>query len=233
VLVAFGGAGPPHVSDLMTDASIPRGLVPNFPGQFSALGFIMADARVDRHRTVQLNSRFFDRERAAATMSALVKECVADLAAQGHTDVVIARSIEARYLGQNHELDISADVEAFSEAEVARLLAAFHDQHEARFGFRLPDHIEIVNFLVTGVARTGRLSFPEVGGAEEAAKPTSRRPVWFADGWVDTPVYARADLLEGHAIAGPALVEESASVTVLDPGKKLTVDRYGNLLISS
>ena len=160
VLVAFGGAGPPHVSDLMTDASIPRGLVPNFPGQFSALGFIMADARVDRHRTVQLNSRFFDRERAAATMSALVKECIADLAAQGHTDVVIARSVEMRYLGQNHELEIPADVETFSDAEVTRLLAAFHDLHEARFGFRLADHIEIVNFLVTGIAenRPARIS---------------------------------------------------------------------------
>jgi N-methylhydantoinase A len=233
VLVAFGGAGPPHVSDLMTDASIPHGLVPNFPGQFSALGFIMADARVDRHRTVQLNSRFFDRERAVAAMSALVKECVGALAAQGHTDVVIARSIEARYLGQNHELEIPADVETFSEAEVERLLAAFHDQHEARFGFRLPDHIEIVNFLVTGIAKTGQLSFPEIGGASGPAVPTSQRPVWFANGWLDTPVYARADLREGHAIPGPALVEESASVTVLDPGKKLTVDRYGNLLIAS
>ncbi len=233
VLVAFGGAGPPHVSDLMTDASIPRGLVPNFPGQFSALGFIMADARVDRHRTVQLNSRFFDRERAAATMSALVKECIADLAAQGHTDVAIARSIEARYLGQNHELEIAADVEGFSDADVARLLAAFHDQHEARFGFRLPDHIEIVNFLVTGVAKTGRVSFAEIESAREPAASRSRRPVWFADGWVDTPVYARADLLQGHVIRGPAVVEESASVTVLDPSKKITVDRYGNLLIAS
>lgn len=233
VLVAFGGAGPPHVSDLMTDASIPRGLVPNFPGQFSALGFIMADARVDRHRTVQLNSRFFDRERAAATMSALVKECIAELAAQGHTDVAIARSIEARYLGQNHELEIAADVEGFSDAEVARLLAAFHDQHETRFGFRLPDHIEIVNFLVTGVAKTGRVSFAEIESAREPAVSRSRRPVWFADGWVDTPVYARADLLQGHVIRGPAVVEESASVTVLDPSKKITVDRYGNLLIAS
>lgn len=233
VLVAFGGAGPPHVSDLMTDASIPRGLVPNFPGQFSALGFIMADARVDRHRTVQLNSRFFDRERAAATMSALVKECIAELAAQGHTDVVIARSIEARYLGQNHELEIAADVEGFSDADVARLLAAFHDQHEARFGFRLPDHIEIVNFLVTGVAKTGRVSFAEIESAQEPAASRSRRPVWFANGWVDTPVYARADLLQGHVISGPAVVEESASVTVLDPSKKITVDRYGNLLIAS
>jgi len=233
VLVAFGGAGPPHISDLMTDASIPRGLVPNFPGQFSALGFIMADARVDRHRTVQLNSRFFDRARAAATMSALVKECVADLAAQGHTDVVIARSVEMRYLGQNHELEIPADVEAFTEEEVARLLAAFHELHDARFGFRLSDHIEIVNFLVTGIAKTGQLGFPEIGSAKAAATPVSRRPVWFASGWVETPVYARVDLLQGHAVSGPALIEESASVTVLDPGKKITVDRYGNLLISS
>ena len=233
VLVAFGGAGPPHISDLMTDASIPRGLVPNFPGQFSALGFIMADARVDRHRTVQLNSRFFDRARAAATMSALVKECVADLAAQGHTDVVIARSVEMRYLGQNHELEIPADVESFTEEEVARLLAAFHELHEARFGFRLSDHIEIVNFLVTGIAKTGQLGFPEIGSAKAAATPVSRRPVWFASGWVETPVYARVDLLQGHAVSGPALIEESASVTVLDPGKKITVDRYGNLLISS
>jgi N-methylhydantoinase A len=232
VLVAFGGAGPPHISDLMTDASIPRGLVPNFPGQFSALGFIMADARVDRHRTVQLNSRFFDRARAAATMSALVKECVADLAAQGHTDVVIARSVEMRYLGQNHELEIPADVEAFTEEEVARLLAAFHELHEARFGFRLSDHIEIVNFLVTGIAKTGQLGFPEIGSAKAAATPVSRRPVWFASDWVETPVYARVDLLQGHAVSGPALIEESASVTVLDPGKKITVDRYGNLLIS-
>jgi N-methylhydantoinase A len=233
VLVAFGGAGPPHVSDLMTDASIPRGLVPNFPGQFSALGFIMADARVDRHRTVQLNSRFFDRERAAATMSALVNECATDLAAQGHTDIVIARSVEMRYLGQNHELEIPTNVEAFTEEEVKRLLDAFHELHEARFGFRLADHIEIVNFLVTGVAKTGQLGFPEIAGAEAEAKPLTRRPVWFADGWIDTPVYARAELLHGHTVSGPALIEESASVTVLDPGKTMTVDRHGNLLLSS
>ena len=233
VLVAFGGAGPPHISDLMTDASIPRGLVPNFPGQFSALGFIMADARVDRHRTVQLNSRFFDRERAAATMSALVNECAADLAAQGHTDIVIARSVEMRYLGQNHELEIPTNVEAFAEDEVKRLLDAFHELHEARFGFRLADHTEIVNFLVTGIAKTGQLGFPEISSAKAPAKPVTHRPVWFDEGWIDTPVYARADLLNGHSVSGPALIEESASVTVLDPGKAMTVDRHGNLLLSS
>ena len=233
VLVAFGGAGPPHVSDLMTEASIPKGLVPNFPGQFSAFGFTMADARVDRYRTVQLNSRFFDRGRARSAMAALVAECRAELAAQGHEEAAITRSVEMRYLGQNYELEIGIEIDAFSEAEVAGLFDAFHAQHEARFGFRLDDHMEIINFLVTGVAHTGGLSFPEIGEAAGPAVPVSRRPVWFGEGWVETPVYERDDLRSGHSIAGPALVEENASVTVLDLGKTLSVDRYGNLHIAT
>lgn len=233
VLVAFGGAGPPHVSDLMSEASIPKGLVPNFPGQFSAFGFTMADARVDRYRTVQLNSRDFDRDRAANAMAALVAECRADLAAQGHADVTIGKSVEMRYLGQNYELEIPVEAERFTDAEIAALFETFHAQHDARFGFRLGDHMEIVNFLVTGTARTGALDHPVIATASGPATPRTRRPVWFATGWVDTPVYARDDLRAGHRIQGPALVEENASVTVLDPAKSLEVDRYGNLLIQA
>jgi N-methylhydantoinase A len=233
VLVAFGGAGPPHISDLMTEASIPKGLVPNFPGQFSAFGFTMADARVDRYRTVQLNSRFFERDRAASVMAALVEECRAELAAQDHHDVTITRSVEMRYLGQNYELEIPVDAEAFTDAEIAAMLETFHNQHEARFGFRLADHMEIVNFLVTGTARTGQLQFPLLAEATGPAEPVSHRPVWFGDGWIEAPVYTRESLRAGHAIQGPALVEENASVTVLDPDKTLTVDRYGNLMIAA
>jgi N-methylhydantoinase A len=231
VLVAFGGAGPLHISDLMSEASIPNGLVPNFPGQFSAFGFTMADARVDRYRTVQLNSRFFDRARAAAVMTVLVAECKAELAAQGHHDVAISRSVEMRYLGQNYELEIPIETDTFTDGDVATILDTFHGQHEARFGFRLADHMEIVNFLVTGTARTGQLQFPLIAEAKGPAEPVSHRPVWFDDGWIETPVYARNDLKAGHAVTGPALIEENASVTVLAPGKSLTVDRYGNLLI--
>lgn len=232
-LVAFGGAGPLHVCDLMTEAAIPRGLVPNFPGQFSAFGFTMADARVDRYRTVQLNSRFFDRERAASAMTALVAECRAELARQGYHDVAISRSVEMRYLGQNYELEIPVEAEAFTDEEIGTLLETFHSQHEARFGFRLSDHMEIVNFLVTGTVRTGTLSVPEIASADGPAELRARRPVWFDGGWQDTSVFARDDLRAGQVIAGPALVEENASVTVLDPGKSLSVDRFGNLIIAA
>ncbi len=233
VLVAFGGAGPPHACDLMSEAAIPQGLIPNFPGQFSAFGFTMADARVDRHRTVQLNSRFFDQARAASAMAALISECRADLAAQGHQDVTISRSVEMRYLGQNYELEIPITIDTFSDAEVAGLLDAFNAQHEARFGFQLPDHTEIVNFIVTGVARTGDVELPVIADATEPARAASVRDVWFDAGWAATPVFIRDDLRNGHTIHGPALVEENASVTVLLPGMTLAVDRHGQLLISA
>ena len=61
--VAEGGAGPLFAAQIALEVGTPWVLVPNFPGQFSAFGFTMANARVDRYRTVQLNSRFFDAER--------------------------------------------------------------------------------------------------------------------------------------------------------------------------
>ena len=92
--------------------------------------------------------------------------------------------------------------------------------------------MEIVNFLVTGTANTGELAFPEITKAERPAAG-SKHPVWFDQGCVDTPLYDRDGLRAGQTIAGPALVEENASVTVFGPGKSLSVDRLGNLLITT
>ena len=55
----------------------------------------------------------------------------------------------------------------------------------------------------------------------------------FAGGWQDTPIFRREDLRQGHRIDGPAVVEEAASVTVLNPGQTLSVDAYGNLLLGT
>ena len=86
VLVAFGGAGPLHASDLMPEACIPNGMVPNFPGQFSAFGFTwpmrgwIGTARCSSTRASST------RARAAGAMAELVREWRAELAAQGHDE---------------------------------------------------------------------------------------------------------------------------------------------------
>jgi N-methylhydantoinase A len=232
-LMSFGGAGPLHACDLIDEMGIPRAIIPNHPGQFSAYGFILTDARVDRHRTLQLTSQRFDRERATEVLKILVGEGVDDLKAQGYTaNVQIFRSLEMRYLGQNYELELPIAFDAFTPATTAALWQQFHAAHHARFGFDIPGEvIEIVNFSATVVSVTPKPVFREIDKAEGDPVPAEIRPVVYVDGLCETPVFRRDALRAGHRIAGPAIIEEAASVTVLNPGHRLAVDRFGNLAI--
>ena len=232
-LLAIGGAGPVHVCDLMHEAGIPKGLVPVHPGQFSAYGFIITDARVDRHRTVQLSSLNFEPERASLLLQELVDTSLGELTAQGYSEnLSITRSMEMRYLGQNYELELPLSFEAFTADNIVRVWQDFHDLHQARFGFCVPNSIiEVVNFMVTAVALSDKPALPRLAQAQAAAEPSASRTVLFDGQTISTPVYQRPALLAGHCISGPALIEEAASVTVLRPDMCLTVDRMGNLLI--
>ncbi len=233
-LLGFGGAGPLHIADLMNDASIPSGIVPNYPGQFSAFGFILTDARVDTQRTVQMTSKRFDQERATEVMQSLIDTGIGDLKGQGYgKNVEIHRSLEMRYLGQNYELEIPISFDSFTDETTPQLWQAFHDMHEARFGFNIPrEVIEVITVKATTVSLTEKPELATIGdSAGAAAEAVARREVTFEGGRHDTPIYDRADLRAGHRIAGPAIVEEAASVTVLRPDQNLRVDAYGNLLI--
>ncbi len=234
-LLAFGGAGPLHVADLMVEATIPNGMVPNYPGQFSAYGFLMTNARVDRHRTVQMSSLDFHPGRATDAMHELVQTAVADLARQGYRErVEVTRSMEMRYLGQNYELELPIDFDVFDDTTTAAVWQAFHDLHAARFGFNVPNSIiEVVNFMVTAISATEKPALPRLSDATEPAVPTGQRLVRYEDGAHESPVYQRDRLLAGHVIEGPALVEEAASVTVIRPGQRITVDAFGNMAIGT
>ena len=233
-LLAFGGAGPLHVNDLMIDAGIPSGIVPNYPGQFSAFGFIMTDARVDVQRTVQMTSKSFDNSRASEILNELVTSGISELKAQGYTKNIEAhRSVEARYLGQNYELEVDINFDVFDEKTTEDMYQAFHNLHKARFGFNIPgESIDIITIKSTVVSLTEK---PELALIEESdgksVKELSTRAVIFEDGTHDTPIYGRSNLKSGDKITGPAIIEEAASVTVVRPNEKVKVDQYGNLLI--
>jgi N-methylhydantoinase A len=234
-LLAFGGAGPLHAGELIVEMGIPAAIVPNHPGQFSAYGFILADARVDRQRTTQLTSKRFSAATANQVLGELVGECLAELEQQGYTENLhITRALEMRYLGQNYELELGVAFEAFTEETIPQLWQAFHEAHEARFGFAIPGEIiEIVNYLATAVSVTPKPEPRQIAKAGGGApRETARRSVGFEGGRHEVPIFRREDLLAGHRIEGPALVEEPASVTVLCPGQRLSVDAWGHLLIA-
>ncbi|MGH7210281.1 MAG: hypothetical protein ACREF1_02315, partial [Acetobacteraceae bacterium] len=107
-----------------------------------------------------------------------------------------------------------------------------HAAHKARFGFDIPGEvIEIVNFSATVVSVTPKPVLRELAPAAADPKPVETRSVHYVDGRKSVPVFRRDTLRAGHRIAGPAIIEETASVTVLNPGHQLAVDRFGNLAI--
>jgi N-methylhydantoinase A len=214
---------------------IPRAIIPNHPGQFSAYGFIMTDARVDRHRTTQLTSNRFDGPRAREAMGQLVEEAVAELADQGYTaDIAVRRALEMRYLGQNYELELPIEGDVFDDARIDRLWQTFHEAHKTRFGFNIPGEIiEIVNCTATAVSRATKPEAERLAPAEGPARPHATRAVQFPHAAHDTPIFRRDELRAGHLIDGPAVVEEAASATIVNPGQRLAVDDYGHLLLET
>jgi N-methylhydantoinase A len=218
---------------MLREMGIPRGIVPVHPAQFSAYGFIMTNARVDRQRTTQFISTKFDAARANSIMKDLVSESLAELSSQGYEKgIEVYRALEMRYLGQNYELELPLTVDKFTNAGIEKIWDSFHKTHKERFGFSTPGEIiEIVNFVVTAVARTAKPALTKLKSTTAKPKPRSKRKVWFIGGPQMVPVYNRADLLAGQTIKGPALIEESASVTVLEPSYRLRVHPQGHMLI--
>lgn len=228
-LLAFGGAGPLHATDLMVDGNLKDCIIPNNPGQFSAFGFIMTDARVDRHRTVFFVSDSMKVPALKTVVDALMEGARSELVREAYSDYELSCAVEMRYRGQNYELDVPVDPAALTEEAIGSLWESFHALHRKRFGFHNPgERMEIVTVKVTGTGRNETPVLPELPQSEGPPGTRGRRQVYFTE-WLDTAVYDRADLRRDHRIEGPAVIEERASVTVVGPGQTAIVDRIGNI----
>jgi len=238
-LVAYGGAGPLHAVQVARELGIRKVIVPGAPGVFSAFGILFSDLRYDFVRTwfTRLDDASFDE----------VERIYGELENEGRTaisstsvtplEVSVKRAADMRYVGQEHAVTVDLPLEVFAQRDREAIKRHFDAMHERRYGTCAPDErAEIVSLrtAVTGVMKKPPQETIAAGGpAPGAAAFTGERPVYFGEhgGFLATRTYARAALLAGNRIEGPALVEEHASTTVLMPGDALEVDRFGNLVI--
>jgi N-methylhydantoinase A len=143
------------------------------------------------------------------------------------------RQIDMRYVGQSHELPVPVDKGPMSDAEVAEMIRRFHDIHDRANGFSAPgEPVELVNVRLTAVGKLARPRLQRQESAGASPSPKTRRAVYFSGEFVDCPIYDRMALGAGATVAGPAIVEEPDSTTVVHPGNRAEVDRFGNLLLS-
>jgi N-methylhydantoinase A len=207
---------------------------------FSAYGMLFSDLRYDYVRTwfTRLDDAdFSELEGVYAALEEEGRKAIGDTSVRPEA-VTIKRAADMRYVGQEHAVTVDLPLEVFARADRAAIKRHFDAQHEFRYGTCAPEErAEIVSLrtTVTGVMQKPLQEKIAAGGAAPVASAfTGKRPVYVgeAGGFRDTPTYARAALLAGNRITGPALIEEHASTTVLGPGDALEVDEYGNLAIA-
>jgi N-methylhydantoinase A len=232
-LVAFGGNGPLFAAEMARSLEIATVLVPPAPGVWSALGLLEAEMEHHLVRTFLRPLAGLAPGELAAAVAALEGEAAALLAAQGHSDVEIARAADLKYQGQSFELTVPLPP-AGSDDEVTRHLAeAFAREHERTYGHKAEgDPIQVVNLRLT--ARVRSVERPAMRLADAGRGPRAERQAYFgpAHGLLATPVIARAQLGK-RAKPGPLLIDEYDATTLVPPGCRARLDAHGNIVIAT
>lgn len=232
-LVAFGGAGPLHAVDVAQQLGMKKVIVPPHPGLCSALGTLLTDLRVDRARTVMHRSDRLDLKRISVELKSVVREALSELKRDGlKGEAVVAAYLSMRYLGQNFGELIKLSSIEMNRATFDRAMEDFHLRHQELYGYSMRDRvIEVteVRAVASGEETVSAQLLAPTGGV---ARPHAVRTIYFAQaGRIETPIYRREELPEGTRLAGPALIEEMDSTTLLHPGDSAEVREDGSLLI--
>ncbi|WP_209599370.1 hydantoinase/oxoprolinase family protein [Ruegeria sp. HKCCSP351] len=234
-MIAFGGNGPLHATRVARSAGVSRIVIPPNPGVGSAVGFLFAPVSFEivRSRYSLLDSMDMDGMNALFdTMIAEAKEVVAQGAGDAPTETL--RTAFMRYSGQGHEIEITLPDRALTHRDIAQLTAAFEREYRKQFSRPVPGmKIEILNWAVR-VATPGK-AVPVVSETpgQTAFQVTQTRPITCdLDGTVKQAAFvARADMCPGDYVAGPALIHEPQTTTLVSADFSAQMDAIGNLVL--
>ena len=236
-MVAFGGGAPLHAARVAAKLGMARVLVPRGAGVGSAIGFLRAPMAFEVVRSSHGRLREAGLDTLNQRLDAMRAEALAVVApaARGagiHEGALrVERLAELRYEGQGHELRIAVPDAALDGAAVQRMLADFAAAYLRNYGVTIPGaEVEVVTWSVT-VSTAATAVTPATLPPATAPAPIGTRPVWdpttgrtldFAQHW-------RFDLAPGARLAGPALVVEHETTTLVPPGWAAQVDSLGHL----
>ena len=235
-ILAFGGAGPVHACGVADLLESDRVVFPVNASVLSAFGTLVSPVRIDLARSMPRLLESVDTAERDGLLDELRGEGRRVLSAAGVPagDVRFRYGLDARYSGQGNEITVWVGTGETWPASEAGVRSAFESEYRRIYGMTIPDvAIEAVTWRLSAYAEKVQVR-PDTGatGAAGAAEPASRRPVVFARGSdaVDVPVYRRQDLGVGAEFAGPAIVEERETTTVIRPGWHAEVTSDGSLV---
>jgi N-methylhydantoinase A len=231
-LVALGGAGPMHACMVAEDLDLQEVIVPPHPGHVCAYGLLASDLRQDGAQTwIQSWSKDTPAQLIEALQSLQARTLSASAKERWPIDKIRPKfAVDLRYAKQSH--DVTVELPDLTFESVNRLPAMFESRHIELFGraHKIGVTVRTIRVAITAEAPFDfRLRKPEY---TVAADKRVVRPVWFSGVQLETPVIQRSQLAPGFSAAGPAVIAEYGSTTIVPPNWQMRVADNAALVIT-
>ncbi len=231
-MVAFGGAGPLHAVDVAREIGMRQVIIPMMPGHFSAYGMLFADFRYDVADTVANALERLDSDEVEGRFTTLEAEGAAALERMGLDvqEVRTSRYAEMRYERQEYTIKVRLPDRKLTIGEMRDLFEETYGRRYGHVSHNMPIDVVMLRIVVDG--RTIRPDVSAKPEERQGSVAVGHREVWFeAVGRARCAVLQRRTLPVGYRIAGPAVIEEDASTTVIPPGDVAEIDAWRNIVI--
>jgi N-methylhydantoinase A len=232
-LIAFGGGGPVHACRVAEKVGINRVLVPSGAGVGSAIGFLRAPVGYEVVRSLYQRFSTFDVAAVNDLLDDMRQEAEAAVAkGSSGAPTFETRTAYMRYVGQGHEIPVPLPDRVLGSEDIA-LIRARYDEEYARFFDRpVPgSDVEIMSYAVIVTTVVAEVAVPARDESlfRTEAAPIRTQPVRDTTTGIVSPwaIYDRAALVPESTIAGPAIVLEDETSTLIGPGWTATVNWLG------
>jgi N-methylhydantoinase A len=231
-LIAFGGAAPLHAARMAEKLGLDRVLVPSNAGVGSAVGFLRAPIAYEIVRSQLQRLDAFDAAAANALLTMMRAEAEA-IVRRGEPKALLTetRSAFMRYRGQGHEIAVPLPVRAYRQQDADELRTAFEAAYRRLYSRVIPGvEVEVLSWvlLLSGPAPVDDSDIPPEP-PRYTPQPARRRQVFDSDSadFIEVAIYERAALVPGAVIAGPAVIVEDETSTVVSRAFDARIDAYG------
>ncbi len=231
-LVAFGGAAPLHAARMAEKLGLDRVVVPSNAGVGSAVGFLRAPIAYEIVRSQLQRLDAFDAAAANALLAAMRAEAEA-IVRLGAPDAELSetRSAFMRYRGQGHEIAVPVPGGVYGEGDAARLLEAFETAYRRLYSRVIPGvEVEVLSWVVLLSAPVPEFDGPmPPAPARHRVEARQRRPVFDSETgeFVEVAIHQRAALAPGAVVAGPAVIVEDETSTVVSRAFDAEINALG------
>ena len=235
-LMGFGGAGPLHLNAVARLMGSWPAISPVSPGVLCALGDATTRMRTETARSFSRLANTTNADELSAILTEMAEQTRAELRSDGIADAQIISEfeIDVRYAGQAFEVPLTITQDVLTRDGVDSLLARFDAEHLRLFTFNMDTPHEIVNLRAVALGQALYLPAAELpkGNSDPSAARMRDHILWMDGREQAAVIYDRSKLKQGDIIAGPAIVIEMDSTTLIESGCVATVDRVGNILIN-